>query len=325
MAIFGKGKEMEKNYVTILVLVTATLMLLAGPLPCAAAEKDEDSIWTEDEPRRHDRWAELTEERVERMMSRLREADPEKAQELENLRAKDPEKFEAELRKIMRERIGKRIHEGMKPRPAATRPGARGPRATRTMRPPRSSRDEFMEWMKKNYPEEAERFFGPKEDEPGKVAGPKGKKLRGPRRIEGGPRMPVPRRAGRRVASLERYRRIFEAEKEDPKLAEVLKEDLELKKKRDKLLRGIRRATDDNEKKELGRQLEEVVSDRFDLIVRRKQIEYKRLLNQLEKLRKRVEKSEAEVEKWKDPQLKSKNVNSRIEELTSRKEEFKWD
>lgn len=44
----------------------------------------------------------------ERMMSRLAETNPEKAQELERLREKDPEKFKAELRKAMREQYRSR-------------------------------------------------------------------------------------------------------------------------------------------------------------------------------------------------------------------------
>ena len=69
----------------------------------------------------------------------------------------------------------------------------------------------------------------------------------------------------------------MEAEKKNPVLAKILKENLELKWQRRKLLKKIRDADNKNQKKELIAQLEEVVSKRFDLIVKRKHIEYYRL------------------------------------------------
>jgi RND family efflux transporter MFP subunit len=50
---------------------------------------------------------ELTGEMIEVAMTRLKETNPEKAQELEQLRKSDPEKFKAELRKVMREQSGR--------------------------------------------------------------------------------------------------------------------------------------------------------------------------------------------------------------------------
>ncbi len=54
---------------------------------------------------------ELTDERIERIMGRLAENDPNKAKELEQLRQKDPKKFKAELKETMREKFGKRFRE----------------------------------------------------------------------------------------------------------------------------------------------------------------------------------------------------------------------
>ena len=123
--------------------------------------------------------------------------------------------------------------------------------------------------------------------------------------------------------SKKQYGRIAEATRENPKLAKVLKEDLELKKKRDKLLGRIRAVSDEKKKKELTAQLEEIVGDRFDLIVRRKQIRYEQLRKKLEKLKKQVKQSEAEVEKWNE--LKDEKVKERLEELISQTEKFNWD
>jgi len=158
---------------------------------------------------------------------------------------------------------------------------------------------EYLEWLGKNYPEEAK-----------KIADLEGKN---------------PELYGRRIGlGFRKHRRILEAAKENPALAEVLKEDLELKEKRDKLLRKIRAATDDNEKKETTKQLEEVVSSRFDLIVKRKQIEYEQMLKKLERLKKQVEESESKVEKWKDAAFKSESIKARLEELVGETNAFKW-
>ena len=100
---------------------------------------------------------------------------------------------------------------------------------------------------------------------------------------------------------------------------------MELKKKRDELLGKIRAATDEDEKKKLKEELEEVISDKFDLLVKRKQIAYEQLLKKLEELKEDIKKSEAEVEKWKDAKFKNESVKARVEELMSRTEKFKWD
>jgi hypothetical protein len=72
-------------------------------------------------------------------------------------------------------------------------------------------------------------------------------------------------------------------------------------------------------------ELQEVVSDRFDLIVRQKELEYERLLRRLEELKKEVEKNKAEITKWKDPKVKDENVKKRIEDLLKGLLKFKWD
>ena len=306
---------MKTSYGTILVLAAAVVMLFTA-LPCWAVESDEENIWSDDKPRYMSRRMELTEEVIERVMTRLAETDPEKAEELKRLRKKDPEKFKAEIRKAMRERFAK-IHGEQKRRKGATRshsgedkpsmvrggrfrPAKKGARTGIGPAMRRESHAEYLEWLEKNYPQEAK-----------KLAGLKGKR---PEVYE--------ERVGH---SLRKYRRIFEAEKENPELAEVLKEDLKLKKKRDKLLRKIRRVSDNEERQELIGQLEQVISSRFDLILRRKQIEYKRLHKQLERLKERIKKSEAKIEKWKDPEFKNSNIEARIDELTAGIEGFKWD
>jgi len=157
---------------------------------------------------------------------------------------------------------------------------------------------ELLEWLEKHHPEEAGRLRDMRADRPELFE----------------------RRMG---LGLKKYGRILEAMRENPELAEVLKQDLELKQQRDELLREIETA-DDDERRELIGELEEVISSRFDLIVRRKQIEYEQLLRKLERLKKRVEESEAKVDKWKDTAFKKESVKARLEELVGETDEFKW-
>jgi hypothetical protein len=56
--------------------------------------------------------SELTDERIERTMGFLEQMNPEKAQELKQLRQSDPEKFKAELKKLMREQSERGGHGG---------------------------------------------------------------------------------------------------------------------------------------------------------------------------------------------------------------------
>lgn len=314
-AFFGKGKTMRTNYVKI-VVVTAMVFLLVSALACRAGEKKKD-FWGDDRPKGRQGRFELTDERIERIMERLKEAEPEKAEELEKLQEEDPNKFKAELRKTMRERFGKRTRKHGKERLGKRRsdgpgrggprghggphgsggpPGYGGPMAGRMHR----KHTELMEWLEKNYPEAAEQLRDLHGDKPELFS----------------------KRMG---LGLKRYGRIMEAEKENPELAAVLKEDLELKQQRDKLLRRVRKAKNEEKKKEVLAELQDVVSARFDLIVKRKEMEYEELRKRLARLRQQVQKSEANVEKWKDTDYKAENVKTRVAELVGGTEDFRWE
>jgi len=312
---------MEKRYVTILLLAIGAIVLLCGALPCVGEEKEEESVWQEDEPRGRGggfRRFELTNEAIEHMMSRLAESDPAKAKELAKLRKKDPEKFKAELREVMRKRFGRGWEEpgrgGGKYRPKKHEPGrgmefgergkARGPRGPAGGRgmgmTMRERHREFLEWLEKNYPEKAKELAGLEEKSPELF--------------------------GKRYGlCYRRYRKIYEAFKENPALAEILKEDLELKERRDKLLAEIRAGVSKDEKAELVKELEKALGRRFDLIVKRKQIEYERLLKRLKELQERVKASEAQVAKWKEAEFKKTSVKGRVKELVGKIEKFRWE
>lgn len=316
---------MKAKYGIILVLATAAI-LSATALYCRAAEDvnkqevkstepapaqsgaaEKEDIWSEDEAKGGPGRPELTAERIERIMNRLAETDPNKAEELKQLQAKDPEKFKAELRDVMREQIGKRIAkhmekptepivpEGMPPERGMQRrdePFGRG------HMPPEMDIDKYLEWLKGNYPAEAEKLAELSKEDPNVYW----------------------RQVG---LSLKKYGRIAEAARENPRLAEVLKKDLALRQQQDKLLEEIE-ASGDKDKEGLVKDLKEVLNNRFDVIVERKQIEYEQLLSRLEMLKKDVEHRKAEMEKWKDAKFKDDSVKARIDELLGKSDKFTW-
>ena len=305
---------MKTTYAKILVLAMAILVALAGSMSLRAAEEQEKDIWAEDEPGQAFQQAELPEKMVERILNQLAETEPERAEGLRKLREEDPEKFRLEIRRARREQLTRRYREQRRragePSPVLPQrpdigPGGYGGRVT-PARPGREivrerlfeRHEEFVEWLRKNYPKDAQRLAELRKEKPELYA--------------------------RQVGLVYRqYRRIFEASKENPQLAKVLKEDLELTKERDKLLRKIRAESNENEREKLVKELKDIVSKRFDLLIKRRQIEYERLSKQLERLKERVKQSEAEVEKWKA--TKDNQVKERLEELISRTEKFRWD
>lgn len=132
----------------------------------------------------------------------------------------------------------------------------------------------------------------------------------------------------RRMAlSLRKYGRIAEAEKENPELAKILRENLELNNERNELLRKIKATKTGSKKEKLVRGLKETVSIKFDLLVRQKQIAYEQLLKRLERLKKELKESKGEVEKWKNTKFKDEKVEERLEELLSGSgnKKFRWE
>jgi len=102
-----------------------------------------------------------------------------------------------------------------------------------------------------------------------------------------------------------------------------LKEDLELRNKSFEILRKIKTTTDEAEKQKLASELEKMTSDRFDVILQRKQMEYDQLRKELDKLTERIKQNEIQLEKWKAN--KAERVKERVKELLNRTEKFEWE
>jgi len=122
-----------------------------------------------------------------------------------------------------------------------------------------------------------------------------------------------------------KYGHIYDESRRSPELAEVLLEDLQLQKRRDEIVKKIKAAKSDEQRQKLTAQLEEVVALRYDLIVRRKQITYERLLKWLEELQNRIQKSKAEIADALKKEIKEKNVKERTKQLLEGEKGFRWD
>lgn len=276
---------MEKSR-AIIFIFAMTAMLAVNAMPCDGAEKEEESIFTEDQDRGSRRGPgrgrfELTDEETDRIMKDLKERSPEKAKELAELRKKDPDKFREELRRHAREEfrkvIGERIQKRRQQRQA-----------------------DFLEWLAKNVPDEAEELAKFKERSPD-LYGDKYERVS------------------------KKYGRIYEESRWNPELGEVRIEDLRLQKRRDQLLGKINAAKSRGEKKKFTSELEEVVGHRYDLIVRRKQIVYEWLLKRLERLQNQIKESRAVIQKAQDTKVKTENIKKRTQELLEEKKEgFNW-
>ncbi len=328
MEISGKDRKMTIRIGRwhLAAAIVATVVLLSMAPATHAVEADED-IWSEEQPetqRRH----KLSDERIEKFLDQLAEAHPERAEELRKLRKNNPEQFRKEIRETFAQRRRMRGHRGEEPRGQGRgggrpRPGTRpehmrgkghpegdhrprsavghgggGDRRERWRERMERRHDEYIEWLKKNFPEEAQKLARLHEKEPTETY---------IRRV---------------LTSRDKYGDIMEAQERNPELAEVLKEEIELKKDRAKLLKKIRTAQG-KQRKELMQKLEELVNIRFDLIVRKKQLRYEHLRRRLERLQKEVKEREAEVEKLKNK--KDRFISERLEELTSKAEKMDWD
>ncbi|MFC1676700.1 hypothetical protein ACFL3G_06510 [Planctomycetota bacterium] len=304
---------MKNSFFKIMVLIAGAIVLLTASSLCAETKDGNRDFWGKGNPKKGGRM-ELTEERIDHIMERIAERNPEEAEKLTQLRKDDPNEFKESLRRRMRElrngrssrrgKTGSSKKTGDGHRMGPEKPGgpgmpsAVGGRGRKMGGGIRAEFIEHIEWLEKNYPKKAKWLEKLKEKDP--------KQYR-----------------SRIAESFKEYRGIREAEKDNPELATILKKDLELKRTRGKLTRKIRTAKGE-EKDGLVKELTEVVNSRYDLIVKRKYLEYEQLARKLAKLQEKVKQSEAKVDEWKNPEFKEKNVKDRVVELTKDSKKFKW-
>jgi len=155
--------------------------------------------------------------------------------------------------------------------------------------------DEHLEWLSKNYPDEARVLVELRRTDPEAYE----------RQME---------------LSLKKYRAVIVASKRNPELAEILKQQIVLRKQRDIVLADIRVATDENKKSILTQKLAQIMGEDFALVAKMKQLEHQQLLKRFEKLQQEVSKSESDVKKWGNPEFRNEKVKAHIEDLVREKE-----
>jgi hypothetical protein len=160
-------------------------------------------------------------------------------------------------------------------------------------------RAEFLDWLKKNYPREARALVSLKGRDPDLYEDKLG-------------------------VMREKYDPIREAERRNPELAVVLKEDLRLKDRRTELIAKIKTTQKRDDKRKLIAELEDVVARRYDLILQRKIITYEWLTRKLEELQRYIKKSRAEIADAKKSEVKAENVRQRMKTLLEGKKAFPW-
>ncbi|MHC4637508.1 MAG: hypothetical protein ACYTBV_08405 [Planctomycetota bacterium] len=304
---------MKRGQTISVVLVFAVIGLFCTGVS-AAAEKEADR-----DKREAVKGRPLPEDAVERMMKRLADDDPERAKELEALRKSDPAKFQKEMKLEMRKALGRRMLEGpgrdgrVRGEPKGRRGGGiigeggggrRGPDRPRGRgfdeEQMRKEYDEYLKWLKKEYPEEAAELAEMKDKSPEIYK----RKL---------------------AMSYRRHNRIYEAAKRNPEYAKVLKEDAELRRQVRELVRDIKAEQDNDKKAKLTEELRGVLDKRYDIILQKMQFEYQHLLKRLEELKKQVKERESELQQRKDTEYKAKNVDERLKELLGQSKRFRWD
>ena len=305
-------KKKTYNPMTAICAICA-VMFIAGM--CSQAVAANEDVWGDKKGKKQGE-RRITEEQIKGIMRHIAENNPEKAEHLRQLREKNPQEFREQMRLIggWGDRNGKQQKgrgQGHDERTRAQRGGqSKGEKGKERMpgrgMPGRGGgfggrmaerHDEYVKWFKKEFPEKAQKMEALREKYPEKYM----KLMQGCQK---------------------KYSPIMKAQKSNPQLAKVLKEDILLRSQRDQLLKELRSA-DKKESKALKKELEEVVSSRFDIILKKKQLRYEEMLKRLQALEKKVNEQQAEVESLKDK--KNETIEQRIEELVGKTEKISWD
>jgi hypothetical protein len=296
--IFGKDKNMKSG-----MWLTVILVLCSFAWPAFSEQPGEvQDEATDGEVNRPIPWSEpdfCSPEHAKRLLEGIRRVDPQAADRLQKLYDEDIDAYREESKEYMRAHWREIFPDWRPAGPEDDRgPGRRDGHVWRErMKDMQKKHKEYLNWLKENYPEEANELEQVRQEDPGRYI-------------------------QRVMKSGRKYGPVAAAAKNNPALAEVLKQDIELKDKRDEILMKLESA-EPQEKDTLSAQLKDVISKRFDLIIKRRQLQQQKLLERLEDLKKRVKDSEKELEQWKTS--KDKEVDARVKELLGQTEKFHWD
>ncbi|ARN56752.1 hypothetical protein [Sedimentisphaera salicampi] len=237
-----------------------------------------------------------------RMLEKIAEEDKARAEKLRTLREENPKEFHEEMKEMLKGKMGRPDFRGHDDH---HRPGERrfepGERFRAKFKERFAKRnDEFIEWLEENFPEEAEKMEKAFEADPNS--------------------------AFKNTAYIRnKYRRIFEIEKRHPEMAELMKNDLELKERRDQITKQLRSCEDEQEKKELKNELRDIVSMRFNVILEKRRLKLEDLKEKLKQIEKEINKQQNDLETLDDQ--RDSLIKSRMEELVeeSKKQKVDWE
>jgi hypothetical protein len=256
--------------------ISSRLAALLNPKTASAASDKTDKfedIWTEDLERESGR-AELSKERLDRIIKSASQGKADEEKRLRKLYADDQPKFWGEVREFFH----RNRPPGRGPGPGPRGPDRQGPRGGgRGWRERRQKyHDDLLALIKEHRPERAGKLSELRESSRESDRDKYFKEFSAQRRIWG----PV-----------------LEAKKgDDKKLANLLIKDIDLVEERDALLQEIHRA-DKKQRPELIKELEVVVGKRFDLILKKKKLQYMELRRRLKRLQEQLERKQEELEK----------------------------
>jgi hypothetical protein len=258
------------------------------PADQKAAPVSKDDIWQE-VSFESEQDVDLDDPRIQRMLEEIRHSDPQKAEQMEKLRGEDPKKY-AELIRI-------EIRNALKPK--AKPDNASGPESEKPsewQEQLQKRHEYFMEWFSREYAVDYTELVKIRDTDAEKYV-------------------------QRVMDMMTIYEPIQRAQRYNPPLADVMKQDIELQKQRDALLLQIRKAVAE-EQTRLLKELEALVAARFDIIVQKKELQYESLRRRLDKLEVQLDQQALDLENLK--KNKAQTVEDHIRELMSRTEKITW-
>lgn len=271
---FGRDDPMALKRIRLFLTAALFAVVLAPAWGIAASDKTDEfeGIWTEDLERESGR-GQLTKERLDQIIKYTSQGKPEEEKRLRKLHEDDQKKFWDEVRAFFERN-----------RPQGN---GQGPRGGRWREQLERRHDEFLQWLKENYPELEKDLTWLRENNPDEYF----------RRF---------------LATRKKYESVRAVQKRHPELAAVLKEGIDLADDRDELLREIHCAGNKRRQK-LIEELRDIVSRRFDLIVKKKELQYQDLHGRLQRLQERLAGREQELGELKAS--KKQATASRVEAL----------
>jgi len=270
------------THMLIVGLILAALAMARRPAaaqsPAEAAAGQGADIWTEDQ-QQQDQQLELTKEQIEELLKELDRTQPQRSKQLRELREQDPIQFALVIHQIARRQAEQAAEAG---RQGKQQPGQTGRQQTdQESRQERAARfreyllerlEEYMAWLEENAPAEAKRLEVLRPVDPEEFVN----------------QVAISRR---------RYEPVMRAQKRNPELAKLMLEDIRLQDRRDGLLAQIAEATDDGQRNKLVDQLAGVVSQRFDVIVKKRRIKFAEIESRIEKMRRSLQTQKAELQR----------------------------